>query len=84
VTDNHEQFELLEDEAVTTSGFELTVGLAEHSESEDGPIILTTGCATFGEFSSEIDRLIAGLEKVRTEGETRFADGDFGPKPIFD
>ena len=76
------QFELVEDDAPTTSGFELRVNVARHTSAREGEITITTGCATFGEFDAEISRLIDELENVRTQAETRFAEGPFGPTPI--
>lgn len=76
------QFELVEEPAPTSSGFVLRVHVARWTSPEDGEISISPGCATFGEFDAQISRLIDGLERIRTEGETRFADGHFGPRSL--
>ncbi len=83
MTGKFAQFELVEDQAATTSGFELRVNVAKYSSVNEGEISITNGCATFAEFDEEITRLISALEKIRTRGETRYAEGPFGPSPLF-
>ena len=76
------QFELVENESLTTSGFELRINVARHSSTKNGEVSITNGCATFGEFDTEVRRLIENLEQLLTDGETRFADGPFKPSPL--
>jgi len=79
---NNSQFELVESVALTRSGFEVRVNVARFSSARDNEITITNGCASFAEFDQEITRLVDALEEIRTQGETRFADGPFGPKSI--
>ncbi len=79
---NTDQFELVEDEAITSSGFELRINVAVHTSPRDGEISITPGCAVFGEFDAQVTRLMDELEKLRCEAETRFAEGTFGPKSL--
>lgn len=76
------QFELVEDPALTTSGFELRVNVASFTSKREGEISITSGCATFGELDTQISRLVNELEQIRTYGETRFAEGPFGPSSL--
>ena len=79
---DHSTFELVEDEAVTTSGFELRINVARFSSARPNEISITNGCATFGEFHEEAQRLIFELQDLISEAEKRFGSGDFGPTPL--
>ncbi|MDA3858816.1 MAG: hypothetical protein PF480_11430 [Roseovarius sp.] len=76
---NTYHFELVEDKAATSSGFELRINVAVHTGAREGEITITPGCPTFGELDAQVTRLINELEKLRVDAEKRFADGPHGP-----
>jgi hypothetical protein len=80
----HSTFELVDDSALTSSGFQLRVNVAIHTSARPDEVTVTPGCATFGEFQAAVRHLINELEAILTAGESRFAEGPFGPKPLFD